>query len=97
MVYVPARFVFRLPKLVVTDSPPFAVAPASEYVVPLSTVTGLDPFKVMIGGVISRESSSVSAPKIPAPPTIANADWIILSSANISFNLSEMDFSLAGL
>ena len=51
----------------------------------------------MIGGVISRELSSVSAPRIPTPPTTAKAVSIILSSANISFNLSEIDFNLAGL
>ena len=46
---------------------------------------------------MSRESSSVSAPKIPTPPITANAVWIISSSANISFNLSEIDLSLSGL
>ena len=50
MVYVPTVLVSTVP-VDVTVSPPSAVAPASAYVDPFSTVAGLSPFSVITGAV----------------------------------------------
>ena len=80
IVYVPTLVVSTVP-VDVTVSPPSAVAPASVYVDPFSTVAGLFPFSVITGAVVSTTltilvavclfpSSSVAVYVIVYAPTV---------------------------
>ena len=61
-----------------------AVAPASVYVAPNSTVAGLEPLIVITGGTLSLYPSSVKLFIRANPPTAISAFWIALNSATTS-------------
>ena len=66
-----------------------AVAPASEYVVPSSTVAGLSPLIVITGGTSSLYPSSVMAEIVPTPRATAKAFCTADNSAVIAASLLD--------
>ena len=75
----------------------FAVAPASVYEVPSSTVAGLSPLIVITGGTLSLYPSSVKDDTAATPAIAINAFWICDSSATISASLDELEAEPAEL
>ena len=108
IVYVPIVLGSTVPDEVTVISTPWsrAVAPASVYVEPNSTVAGLSPSIFITGAkvsgagvraVISSSSSSVILDINAAAPSASNTFCIISNSEPIEDILFEISFSLSGL
>ena len=75
--------------LTTTGSPVSAVAPASTYTLPSSTMVGLLPFRLITGGVESLSSSPKRLSRTtPVAPT-AKIFSMIFNSTHIKFNFSR--------
>ena len=100
-VYVPTAEVSTLDVVVTVTTPSFAsaaVAPASVYTSPSSTVTVVDPFIEITGGTVSGDESPPAMEARAATPTVAiKAFWIADSSAEISASLLSFNFLWDGL
>ena len=95
MIYVPTVVVSTVPE-VVTVSPPSEVAPASVYIAPSSTVTGLSPSTVITGAVESKKSSPEfqEPASLPSEPKSIGLSVPTATASYITFPIDESKLRL---